>query len=122
MRMGVGIGFSTSRRKYAGQWRINKQEGIGIEIQDDGTVYSGQWKNGKRNGFGTLYFPNGESLSIIFIDDEIADVIGMWYLQDKSFVQGKMTMNGPTGLCFHTLLDGTIIEEYWNNGIIIKDK
>ncbi len=121
MRMGVGIGFSTSRRKYAGQWRINKQHGIGIEIQDDGTVYSGQWKNGKRNGFGTLYFPNGESLSIIFVDDEIANVIGMWCLQDKSFVQGKMTINGPTGLCFHTLLDGTIIEEYWKNGLLIKD-
>lgn len=121
MRMGVGIGFSTSRRKYAGQWRINKQHGIGIEIQDDGTVYSGQWKNGKRNGFGTLFFPNGESLSIIFVDDEIADVIGTWYLQDKSFLQGKMTINGPTGLCFHTLLDGTMIEEYWNNGIKIKE-
>lgn len=122
MRMGVGIGFSTTRRKYAGQWRINKQHGIGIEIQDDGTVYSGQWKNGKRNGFGTLYFPNGESLSIIFVDDEIADVIGVWYLQDKSFVQGKMTINGPTGLCFHTLLDGTIMEENWNNGKIIKEQ
>ena len=121
MRMGVGVSFSAARRKYAGQWRINKRHGIGIEIQDDGTVYSGHWKNGKRNGFGTLYFPNGESLSIIFTDDEIADVIGLWYLQDKSFVQGKMTINGPTGLCFHTLIDGTIVEEYWNNGMIIKE-
>lgn len=122
MRMGVGIGFSTTRRKYAGQWRINKQHGIGMELQDDGTIYSGQWKNGMRNGIGTIYFPNGESLSSVFIDDHIADCVGIWHLQDKSFVQGKMTMNGPTGLCFHTLHDGTIIEEYWNNGkIIIKD-
>lgn len=121
MRMGVGIGFSTTRRKYAGQWRINKQHGIGVELQDDGTVYSGQWKNGMRNGMGTIYFPNGESLSIVFIDNKIADTVGIWHLQDNSFVQGKMTFNGPTGLCFHTLIDGTIIEEYWNNGTLIKD-
>lgn len=122
MRMGVGIGFSTTRRKYAGQWRINKQHGIGMELQDDGAIYSGQWKNGRRNGFGTLFFPNGESLSGIFINDEIADTTGIWYLQDKTFVQGEMTINGPTGLCFHTLLDGTIIEEYWNNGKLIKEQ
>lgn len=120
MRMGVGIGFSTTRRKYAGQWRFNKQDGIGTELQNDGTIYSGQWKNGKRNGMGTLYFPNGECLSTLFIDGDIADTVGIWHLQDKTFVQGKMTINGPTGLCFHTLLDGTILEEYWNNGRPIK--
>ena len=121
MRMGVGLGFSTTRRKYAGQWRINKQHGIGIELQDDGTIYSGQWKDGKRNGYGTLFFPNGESLSCMFVNDEIAETTGIWNLQDKSFVQGKMTPNGPMGLCFHTLPDGTIIEEYWNNGKLIKE-
>ncbi len=120
MRMGVGIGFSTTRRKYAGQWRINKQDGVGMELQDDGTISSGQWKNGMKNGVGTLYFPNGESLFCFFIDDEVADSIGIWYLKDETFVQGKMTMNGPTGLCFHTLRDGTIIEEYWNNGKIVE--
>ena len=121
MRMGIGIGLSTTRRKYAGQWRFDKQQGVGMELQEDGTVYTGQWKNGKKNGMGTLYFPNGESLSIFFLDDEIAETVGIWHLQDKSFVQGRMTINGPTGLCFHTLVDGTIIEEYWNNGKLIKD-
>lgn len=121
MRMGIGIGFSTTRRKYAGQWRINKQHGIGMELQDDGTIYSGQWKNGKKNGFGTIYFPNGESLTIMFADDKIADTIGIWSLQDQSFVQGNMTINGPTGLCFHTLCDGTIIEEYWKNGKLTEE-
>lgn len=121
MRMGVGMSFSTARQKYAGQWRFNQHHGIGIEIQEDGTIYCGQWKNGMRNGTGTLYFPNGESLSTLFADNKIADTVGIWHLQDKTFVQGKMTMRGPTGLCFHTLLDGTIIEEYWNNGVITKN-
>ena len=74
-----------------------------------------------KNGKGILYFPNGESLSTVFIDNQIADTVGIWYLQDQTFIQGKMTMKGPTGLCFHTLLDGTIIEEYWNNGVINKE-
>ncbi len=121
MRMGVGMSFSTARQKYAGQWRFNQHHGIGIEIQEDGIIYSGQWKNGMKNGKGILYFPNGESLSTVFIDNQIADTVGIWYLQDQTFIQGKMTMKGPTGLCFHTLLDGTIIEEYWNNGVINKE-
>ena len=121
MRMGIGIKFSTSRQKYAGQWRINKPHGIGMELQDDGTVYSGSWKNGKKNGFGTLYFPNGESLSIVFKDDNIANTTGIWLLQDESYIQGKMTLKGPTGLCFHTLTNGTIIEEYWDNGKLLNN-
>lgn len=118
MRMGVGIGFSTSRRKYAGQWKTNKQQGVGIELQEDGSIYSGQWLNGMRNGYGTIYFPNGESLSTVFVNNEIADTPGTWRLQDNTFVQGRMTLKGPSGLCFHTLADGTIIEEYWKNGKI----
>lgn len=121
MRMGFGIGFSETRKKYAGQWRINQKNGIGIEMQENGIIYSGQWKNGKKHGVGTLFFPNGESLNTRFENDQICDCQGIWYLQDKSFVQGKMTIKGPTGLCFHTLLDGTIKDEYWNEGKLIDN-
>ncbi len=121
MRMGVGIRFSRSRQKYAGQWRLNNPHGIGMELQENGTVYSGSWKNGKKNGFGTLFFPNGECLSIVFADDKIANTTGIWLLQDGSYIQGKMTLRGPTGLCFHTLTNGTIVEEYWDNGKLLKN-
>lgn len=121
MRMGVGIGVSATRKKYIGQWRINKQHGIGTELQEDGTIYSGQWRNGKRQGLGTLFFPNGECLTAFFVNDEMSDTVGIFYLQDNTFVQGHMTENGPDGLCFHTLIDGTIIEEYWNNGRRIEN-
>lgn len=116
MRMGFGIGFSTSREKYAGQWCINLQNGIGTQQQQDGTIYTGQWKNGKKDGYGTIYYPNGECLSAFFCNGELSDTQGIWCLRDHTIVQGRMTLNGPTDLCFHTLKDGTIVDEYWNNG------
>lgn len=120
LQMGFGIGFSESRQKYAGQWRINQKNGIGIEMQEDGIVYSGQWKNGKKHGIGSLFFPNGECLNSRFENNNLCDCLGIWYLQDKTFVQGKMTIKGPTGLCYHTLIDGTIQEEYWDEGKLIE--
>lgn len=116
MRMGMGIGLNQALERYAGQWKYNKREGFGIELLDDGKSYSGQWKNDKWNGIGTLYFPNGETLCAHFKDNKISDTPGIWYLKDNTFIQGKMTFNGPTGLCFHILHDGTIVEEYWDNG------
>lgn len=121
MRMGLGIGFSETRKKYAGQWHIDQKNGIGMEMQEDGTIYSGQWKNGRKHGVGSLFFPNGECLNTRFENDNICDCQGIWYLQDKTFIQGKMTIKGPTGLCFHTLIDGTIQDEYWNEGTLVND-
>lgn len=121
MRSGFGIGFSESRQKYAGQWRINKKNGIGMEILEDGTIYSGQWKNGKKHGLGSLFFPNGECLNIKFENDYICDCPGIWYLQDNTFIQGKMTLKGPTGLCYHILMDGTIQDEYWSEGKLVEN-
>ena len=121
MRMGLGIGFSESRQKYAGQWHTNKKEGIGIEIQNDGTIYSGQWKNGKKHGIGSLFFPNGECLNTRFENDNICDCNGVLYLQDQSFVQGKMTSKGPTGLCSHTFRNGIIQKEYWEDGKLVRN-
>lgn len=116
MRSGIGIETAKVRESYAGQWRTNVQHGIGMHIQESGLIYSGSWKNGKRNGWGNFFYPNGEVLFAKFKNDQIASKNGIYILKDDSIVQGKMTMQGPTGNCIRILPNGDVIEETWLNG------
>ena len=116
MRSGIGIETAKVRESYAGQWRTNVQHGIGMHIQESGLIYSGSWKNGKRNGWGNFFYPNGEVLFAKFKNDQIASKNGIYILKDDSIVQGKMTMQGPTGNCIRILANGDVIEETWLNG------
>lgn len=116
MRSGIGIETAIVRESYAGQWRTNVQHGIGMHIQESGLIYSGSWKNGKRNGWGNFFYPNGEVLFAKFKNDQIASKNGIYILKDDSIVQGKMTMQGPTGNCIRILPNGDVIEEIWLNG------
>lgn len=118
MRSGLGIEIGVDN--YAGQWRSNVHHGIGSIVQDNGIIYSGQWKNNKRDGWGTLFFPNGEILSGFYSKGDHVKSIGCYRLKDRTIVFGEITSEGPTGLCYHLLLDGTISQEHWLNGKIIK--
>lgn len=118
MKNGIGIDVSANRNRYAGEWRMNRRNGIGIQIQEDGTRYSGEWKNGKMHGVGTLFYPNGECMCVRFLNGKIQeDMGGTYYLQDGTYVVGRMTMNGPEGLCFHWRKGGVCEEENWKCGI-----
>lgn len=116
MRSGIGIETAKVRESYAGQWRTNVQHGIGMHIHETGLIYSGSWKNGKRNGWGNFFYPNGEVLFAKFKNDQIASKNGIYILKDDSIVQGKMTIQGPTGNCIRILPNGDVIEETWLNG------
>lgn len=120
LNMRFGIGIETGVDNYAGQWRSNVHHGIGSIVQDDGIIYSGQWKNNKRDGWGTLFFPNGEILSGTFKKDKHVNDMGFFRLQDRTIVFGKITTKGPTGLCYHLHLDGSVTQEKWSNGKLIE--
>lgn len=117
MKNGIGIDISVNRNRYAGEWRMNRRNGIGIQIQENGTRYSGEWKNGKMHGVGTLFYPNGECMCARFLNGKILEEMGgTYYLQDGTFVMGRMTMDGPEGICFHWIR-GVCEEENWKCGI-----
>ena len=116
LNMRSGIGVECGFEKYAGQWRSNVHHGIGTMVQENGIIYSGQWKNNKRNGWGVIYYPNGEILSGCFKNGNQEKGTGILRLQDNSIVFGEMTRNGPNGLCYHKLADGSVIQEHWQNG------
>lgn len=119
MKNGVGIDVSNQRQKYAGEWRLNRRAGVGIEITPDGNRYAGEWKNGKMNGNGMMFYPNGERMCTVFYNGlPKKDTVGIYYLKDGGYVIGCMTLNGPDGRCLHYLLDGTSIEENWENGMV----
>lgn len=120
LNMRSGIGIETGYEMYAGQWRSNVHHGIGTVIQDNGIIYSGQWKNNKRDGWGNLFYPNGEVLSGYYRKGNHVKSIGCYTLKDGTIVFGEMTIEGPTGLCYHLHSDNSVSQENWLNGKLIK--
>lgn len=120
LNMRSGIGIETGYEMYAGQWRSNVHHGIGTIMQDNGIIYSGQWKNNKRDGWGNLFYPNGEVLSGHYRKGNHVKSIGCFTLKDRTIVFGEMTIDGPTGLCYHLHSDNSVTQENWLNGKLIK--
>lgn len=117
MKSGVGLNVSSEREKFVGEWRFNRKNGVGISIQADGMRYSGEWKNGKIHGVGVIYYPNGNRLCSRFDNGKLCNEVGMFFLQDGTYIVGQMSMYGPNGHCIHYGTDGACKEEDWNSGI-----
>lgn len=116
MRQGIGMEVDKNMNKYAGEWSINRQKGVGVSIGADGYRYAGEWKNGKQNGAGILYLPDGKQICARFKNGVMQEGEGICYLRDGSYITGRMTPEGPDGLCHHYYDDGEVEDERWNKG------
>ncbi|KAI8808991.1 hypothetical protein BJ742DRAFT_257622 [Cladochytrium replicatum] len=64
MRQGVGTyTCSKSKKRYSGQWEMDKISGAGKIEFASGSVYTGHWKDNMYQGEGTYSWPDGSKFT-----------------------------------------------------------
>jgi hypothetical protein len=118
-RNGYGTDTSLNGNKYVGEWKNDKQNGFGTFTEFNGYKYVGEWKNGQRNGKGTHTWTNGNKYVGQSKNDKRTGFGTSYHADGRTYV-GEHNQNQITGIGKATLLDGSILEGYFVEGMLKK--
>ena len=118
-RNGYGTDTSLNGNKYVGEWKNDKQNGFGTFTDLNGYKYVGEWKNGQRNGKGTHTWTNGNKYVGQSKNDKRTGFGTSYHADGRTYV-GEHNQNQITGIGKATLLDGSILEGYFVEGMLKK--
>lgn len=105
--------------RYTGQWKDDIKHGRGVYFFASGDKYDGEWENGKFHGTGTYTFANGSRYVGQWRYDQKHGE-GIYHHKSGDRWEGSYVNNKRHGKGIFFGVTGEPLEEYWENGRLIR--